>query len=279
MKVEKKNEKIKYMVYDVESVPDIELIKSVKFPSENLTDVEAVEKFKEQIRLVTNGTSDFIPVTFQYPVSVCMAMVREDFSIESIELLGEPEFKTSEMVQQFWKNVEKTNKDASIVTFNGRGFDVPIMELMAYRYGYTAKRHFTDKWAGRFRFGAKHIDLQDWLSNFNAIKMAGGLNLLAKLLGMPGKLDVSGADVHQMFRDGKLKEINEYCIFDVLDTYFVFLRTKVLTGEITIDREMNLVKQAKEFIKNEVTKRPILQKYLDNISLSEASKIRLASKF
>ncbi len=272
-------EKIKYMVFDVESVPDIDLIKDVKFQGENLSDTEAVDKLKEQIRKVTNGTSEFIPVTFQYPVSVCMAMVRDDFSLASIDLLGEPDFKTPEMVTEFWENVEKLHKDASIVTFNGRGFDVPIMELMAYRYGFSAKRHFTDKWAGRFRFGTKHIDLQDWMSNFNAIKMAGGLNLLAKLLGMPGKLDVSGADVHQMYLDGKLKEINEYCIFDVLDTYFVFLRTRVLNGEITINREMDLVKQAKEFVANETKKRPILQKYLDNIKLSEASKLRLSSKF
>ena len=55
--------------------------------------------------------------------------------------------------------------------------------------------------------------------------MTGGLNLVANLLGKPGKMDVQGDMVQDMYNAGRLADINDYCRCDVLDTYFVFLRT------------------------------------------------------
>jgi len=254
----------KYLVFDVESVPDARLISQVKYPGEELDDGAAVEKFQNEIMEQTNGSSNFIPVTFQYPVSICIAKIREDFTLQDVVLLDDPEFRASEMTRLFWKGLEELYDHASIVTFNGRGFDVPLLELMAYRYGISAKRHFKDKFAGRYRFGTKHIDLQDWLSNFNAIRMNGGLNLLAKVLGKPGKMSTKGNEVYGMFLEGKLREINDYCIHDVLDTYFVFLRTRVMLREITIEREQDIVKMAKNWIEEKMEDIPALKEYYEN---------------
>jgi hypothetical protein len=77
-------------------------------------------------------------------------------------------------------------------------------------------------------------------------------------------MQVAGDQVYEMFRAGKLKEINEYCTFDTLDTYFVFLRTRVMTGELTLDREHELVRLAREWITARVPEAPALQLYLDN---------------
>ena len=76
----------------------------------------------------------------------------------------------------------------------------------------------------------------DWLTNYGGCRLSGGLNLLSKILGKPGKMEVAGDQVYGMYQAGKLKEINEYCAFDTLDTYFVFLRTRVLTGDLTLDQ-------------------------------------------
>ena len=66
----------------------------------------------------------------------------------------------------------------------------------------------------------------DWTTRFRSLRgFTGGLNLLAKLIGKPGKMDVSGEQVYEMYRDGRYQDINDYCMFDTLDTYFVFLRT------------------------------------------------------
>ena len=59
-------------------------------------------------------------------------------------------------------------------------------------------------------------------------------------------MEVSGDQVYEMYQAGKLQEINDYCLCDTLDTYFVFLRTRVLTGDITRSRRPRLVEKAKK---------------------------------
>ena len=77
-------------------------------------------------------------------------------------------------------------------------------------------------------------------------------------------MDVSGDRVYQMHLDGKLQEINDYCLFDTLDTYFVFLRTRILTGDIGPDQEAELVARAKELLEAKSSEFPVLRRYLDN---------------
>ncbi len=260
----KNYDEIKYLVFDVESIPDGSLIHKVKYPEEEIKAHDAVIKYQQEILEGSNGSTDFIPVTFQYPVSICIGKVAEDFSLIDIVVLDKPEYRASEMTRLFWHGVENLYNHASMVTFNGRGFDIPLLELMAYRYGFSAKRHFKDKWAGRNRFGTKHIDLQDWMSNYNAIRMNGGLNLLAKVLGKPGKMGTKGNEVYDMHCRGLIQEINDYCVHDVLDTYFVFLRTRVMLGEIPISREQDIVAQTKKFLADNNEKNPAYKSYLEN---------------
>jgi 3'-5' exonuclease len=259
-----KDDMVKYLVFDVESVPDPKLISKVKYPGERLDDRDSVHRFQQELLEMSGGVSDFVPVTFQYPVSISIAKVRADYTLLDLVCLDDPEFRPDEMVRLFWLGVEEVYDAASLVTFNGRGFDIPLLELMAYRYGYSAKRHFRDKYAGRNRYGAKHIDLQDWLSNYNAIRMYGGLNLLAKVIGKPGKMQIRGDEVYSMFLDGRVRDINNYCIHDVLDTYFVFLRTRVLSGDITIIQEQDIVKGTKNFLEDSQERIPALTEYLAN---------------
>jgi hypothetical protein len=94
--------------------------------------------------------------------------------------------------------------------------------------------------------------------------MNGGLNLLAKVLGKPGKMGVKGSNVYEMYLEGKIREINDYCVHDVLDTYFVFLRTRVLAGELTVAREQTIVQNAKEYIIKNMEKNISLKEYYDN---------------
>src|SRR5262249_10602975 len=151
---------------------------------------------------------------------------------------------------------------ATLVTFNGRGWDLPLLELAAFRYGVSAGREYFLK--NRDRFKGTHLDLLDSLNNFGGCHHTGGLNLLAKLLGKPGKMETSGDKVYSLCREGKLQEINDYCAFDTLDTYFVFLRTRVLTGELTLEQEQAVVQYAKEFVSAKAAEMPGLRQYLEN---------------
>ena len=65
-----------------------------------------------------------------------------------------------------------------------------------------------------------------------------------------------------MYRDGRLQEINDYCLCDTLDTYFVFLRTRILIGEISADQEAAVAAQARAFLESKAAEFPILTRYL-----------------
>lgn len=247
-----------FLVLDTESIPDGRLLSLVKYPGESLPPEEAVRRAQGEARERNDG-SDFLPVTFQVPVAVCMARIGPDFRLERITCLDAPLFRPSRIVSGFWRGVERYPK-AKLVTFNGRGFDLPLLELAAFRYGCNAAQYFHHT---RHRFNG-HCDMMDWLGNYGACRLTGGLNLLSKILGKPGKMDVAGHHVYQMHQEGRLREINEYCMFDTLDTYFVFLRTRVLTGDLTLEQEHAIVQAARSWLEGQVGEIPALRQYLDN---------------
>jgi predicted PolB exonuclease-like 3'-5' exonuclease len=258
------NDSTAFLVLDTESVPDGRLLSLVKYPDEALGPEEAVERARAEARERSPDGSDFLPVTFQYPVAVCVLRVGADFRIQAIKCLDTPHFRPQKIVEEFWRGVncykEKHGNRVKLVTFNGRSFDLPLLELAAFRFGCTSTDYFLNS---RNRFNGE-LDLMDWLTNYGAYRLAGGLNLFSKLLGKPGKMDVAGDQVYALYQQGKTQEINDYCMFDTLDTYFVFLRTRVLRGDISLEEEHALVIRAKAWITAKVAEVPALRKYLDN---------------
>ena len=130
---------------------------------------------------------------------------------------------------------------------------MPLLELSAFRFGLSVPGWFNltaksfEQSRNRYNLEA-HIDLQELLTNFGSTRFTGGLNLAANLLGKPGKMDVEGHMVQDLFDAGKISEIHDYCRCDVLDTYFVFLRTRVLLGRLTLDEEQGIIAETKSWL-------------------------------
>jgi predicted PolB exonuclease-like 3'-5' exonuclease len=248
-----------FLILDTESIPDGRLISRVKYPEDTLTPEAAIERAQIEARDASRDGSDFLPVTYQVPVAACVVRVAADFTIQAVTCLDAPMYRSEEIVRKFWIGVARYK--AKLVTFNGRGFDLPLLELAAYRYGCAARDHFYNS---RNRYNGNHIDLFDWLSNYGACRLTGGLNLLAKLIGKPGKMELAGDQVYALHREGRAREINDYCMFDTLDTYFVFLRTRVLTGELTLDHEKLLVARARAWLESKAGEMAAVKQYLDN---------------
>jgi hypothetical protein len=55
-------------------------------------------------------------------------------------------------------------------------------------------------------------------------------------MGLPGKPDaINGADVDRYFREGRIREIADYCESDVINTYRVWLRHELFQGNLTTE--------------------------------------------
>jgi predicted PolB exonuclease-like 3'-5' exonuclease len=159
---------------------------------------------------------------------------RDSFRVWS---LGEPEAPEAELIQRFYDGVEKFTPE--LVSWNGGGFDLPVLHYRALRHGIAAPRYWEagdGDQAFRFnnylsRFHSRHLDLMDVLSSYQArarVSLAGA----AQLLGLPGKLGMSGEKVWDAYLEGRIGEIRNYCETDVLNTYLIFLRFELMRGRL-----------------------------------------------
>ncbi|MFW5751624.1 MAG: 3'-5' exonuclease [Planctomycetota bacterium] len=255
-----------YLVFDVETVSDGRLIQRVRYPDcPELEPAAAVARHRSE--LLERTGSDFIPASFALPISVAVAKVGSDHSLLDLVSLDRPRFRPQMIARQFWDGWRHYGQP-TFVTFNGRSFDMPVMELAAYRYGLSLPEWFDTSGPGyshpRNRFNhALHLDLQEVLTNFGSMRMHGGLDLLATILGKPGKMDTKGHMVQDLWEAGEGERIDDYCMCDVLDTYFVFLRTRVVQGRLACEREAELVAAARELVATKAEANAALAQYLE----------------
>lgn len=253
------------LVLDIETVVDGRLIQRTKWPSEpELTPRRARERLSAQLLEESGGKSDFIPHVYHVPVSVALAGVDERFRLVGLTTLDRPQFRPHVIARHFWEGWDK-RRQPQLVTFNGRGFDLPVLELSAFRYGVAAPAWFGIEGPNspRARFNQRrHFDLMEFLTSFGSTRMTGGLHLLATLLHKPGKMDTKGSMVQDLWDAGEHLRIDDYCLCDVLDTYFVHLRTALLRGMVRPDDEKALVESAHALIEAHAQEYPGLAEYL-----------------
>ncbi len=255
----------RYLVFDIESVADGALVSRLVYPGKKLSPTAAIAKYREE--LMAKHDSDFIPYTYQVPTSIAVAKIDAEFRLTDLTVVDEAEARPHVMTENFWRGWDKYGRP-TLVSFNGRTFDIPLLELCAFRYGISLPGWFNlsaksfEQARNRFNIDA-HIDLQELLTNFGSSRFNGGLNLAANLLGKPGKMDVEGHMVQDLFNEGRLAEIHNYCRCDVLDTYFVFLRTRVLLGRLTLDEEQGIIAETKSWLTTRAAESPAYQMYLD----------------
>jgi predicted PolB exonuclease-like 3'-5' exonuclease len=117
------------------------------------------------------------------------------------------------------------------VTWNGRGFDLPVLALRAMRHGLSFPWYYRDTDV-RYRYSEKgHLDLCDHLSDHGAASRT-SLAGAAKLIGLPGKDGVDGSQVEGLYHAGQLEALRSYCLSDVIQTAFLFVRWKLLVGQL-----------------------------------------------
>jgi 3'-5' exonuclease len=122
-----------------------------------------------------------------------------------------------------------------LVTYNGRGFDLPVIALRALCHGVSLAWYYREKNV-RSRYSEEgHLDLCDWLADHGATR-SGSLDAVARLIGLPGKTGVDGSQVDGLYRAGQMEAIQRYCLSDVAQTALLFLRFRLLQGSLAPDQ-------------------------------------------
>jgi DNA polymerase elongation subunit (family B) len=171
------------------------------------------------------------PLTAQV---VCIAMLNaesqrgqvlftaEDFEEDAAEG-GPVEFMPCadelELLTAFWDVAKHYDE---IVTFNGRGFDVPFLYLRSAVLNVPISKK---NWLG-YRFATEpHCDLAEQFSFYGVSGREGAarkfnLDFYCKSFGIdsPKSHGVTGMDVNVLMAEGKFREIAEYCLRDVRAT-------------------------------------------------------------
>ena len=140
-----------------------------------------------------------------------------------------------------------------LVSWNGGGFDLPVLHYRGLRHGVVANKYWDMgeddrefKWNNYIgRYHLRHLDLMDLLAMYQPRANA-PLDAMAKLCGFPGKLGMDGSQVYAAYLDGKLEDIRRYCETDVMNTYLLYCRFQKMRGGFTeaeYDREMALVRE------------------------------------
>lgn len=237
------------LVFDIETVPDIELGRRIH-GLHDLPDAE-VAKAMFAVRRQESG-SDFLPHEQQRVIAISCARRWEDkFVCWSVGDLATPE---EELLRRFFDGVDRFSPE--LVTWNGGGFDLPVLHYRALRAGVQAERYWetgdSDE-AFRYnnylnRFHWRHLDLMDVLSAYQ-VRARASLEDMAGLLRLPGKLGFSGDKVWDAYLAGQLDGIRRYCETDVLNTYLIYLRFELMRAHLSRERHAEEVERVRAFLR------------------------------
>ncbi len=222
------------LVFDIETVPDVDAGRRL-YELQDLDDRDVANVMYSNRLQQTDGKSDFLKLHLHRVVAISAVLRRDDKL--TVWSLGEPDSAEADLVQRFFDGLERYTPQ--LVSWNGGGFDLPVLHYRAMLHGIAAPRYWESgsddqsfRWNNYLnRFHERHTDLMDVLSGYQA-RACASLNDIATLLGFPGKLGMDGSAVWSCFVDGDIEAIRNYCETDVLNTYLVFLRYELMRGRL-----------------------------------------------
>lgn len=220
-------------VFDIETVPDVDAGRRL-YGLEGLDDKDVANVMFHKRRQET-GESEFLRLHLHRIVAISGVLRSGDHL--NVWSLGDMDAGEEELIQRFFDGIDRFTPD--LVTWNGSGFDLPVLHYRALLHGVPAPRYWETgdeetafRWNNYLsRFHWRHIDLMDVLAGYQ-MRATAPLDEVATILGFPGKLGMSGARVWERFLDNDLAGIRDYCETDVLNTYLVYLRFQLIRGRM-----------------------------------------------
>jgi len=237
------------LVFDIETIPDLAGLRRARDVPADLSDAGVLDWYGQQRRAQTG--SDFLPLYLQKVVAIaCALRDGAGFKIASVGNTDDPE---PELIRRFFDLVDKLVPQ--LVSWNGGGFDLPVLNHRALIHGVTAAKFWElgdddrdfryNSYLGRYH--TRHLDLMDVLAMYQP-RASAGLDAMARLCGFPGKLGMDGSEVYAAVQQGRLDQVRRYCETDVMNTYLLYLRFRLLRGELSAGEYAKEVSFARERI-------------------------------
>ena len=233
------------LVFDIETIPDLDGGRKI-YDLDGLSDKDTASALFN-LRRQENGT-EFLRLHLHRIVAISVVLR----STQGIKVwsLGDEDSTEKELIERFYDGIERFTPN--LVSWNGSGFDLPVLHYRALKHGVQARRYWETgnedssfKWNNYLsRYHQRHLDLMDVLAMYNGRANA-PLDQIATLLGFPGKMGMSGAKVFDAFQGGDIKGIRDYCETDVLNTWLVYVRFLLMRGDLDpagYEQEMTLLK-------------------------------------
>ena len=241
------------LAFDIETAPDCDGLRRLFDLDPALSDKDVAEIAFQRRR--TSSNHDFLQL-HQHRVIAIACALREGDGVR-VWSLGAPEDGEAELIRRFFDGIEKYTPQ--LVSWNGGGFDLPVLHYRSLVHGISAPRYWDQgeahlyndsrdfKWNNYIsRYHARHLDLMDLLALYQPRNNV-PLDEMAKLIGFPGKLGMDGSQVWGAYQEGRLSEIRGYCETDAANTYLVYLRFQLLRGAFDATqyrREVELLRDA-----------------------------------
>lgn len=245
------------LAFDIETIPDVHGIRLLYGLPEDIPDNDVVA-FAQQKRRAQTG-NDFMQHHLHQVVAVscCMRWGAEKIHIGTI---GDEHDSEETVIAKFFDLIE--THTPQLVSWNGGGFDLPVLHYRALIHGITAARYwdtgegdFGDsrdfKWNNYIsRYHNRHCDLMDLLALYQP-RANVPLDDMAKLCGFPGKLGMDGSKVWEAFQTGMLKAIRDYCETDAANTYLMYLRFRLMSGALDGDEYEQEIRILRNYLKTQ----------------------------
>ena len=241
------------LVFDVETIPDIDSGKKI-FNLEDLSNKNVAELMFSHRYQKSNGRTEFLQHYLHKIVTISVVLKTDDKL--SVWSLGDKNSTETELLERFFEGIERYTP--VIVSWNGSGFDLPVIHYRSLIHGVVAQRYWENgdddqsfRWNNYLsRFHSRHTDLMDVLSGYITTARA-PLNEIATILGFPGKMGMSGEKVWDYYLGGDIESIRNYCETDVLNTYLIYLKYQLMRGRLTNDLYITECQKVCEMLENE----------------------------
>ena len=196
------------LAFDIETIPDVAGIRKLHELPEDLPDPEVAEIAAQKRRV---QTGDFLPA-YLHRVVVISCVLRDDEGLRLFSI-GEPEANEAAAIRRFFEGIDKYVPQ--IVSWNGRGFDLPVLVNRALQHSVGAAcfwdngRENQDFRFNNYinRFHDRHTDLMDALALRRtrlAARRRGAARRLSGQAGHPRERGVGELSPRRARRDPQL---------------------------------------------------------------------------